>query len=67
MVLPRTTWSASHGCASTDNRPVSTTPPESGSDTTAPTNGWSAVSSPAPAAAGAPSAAVSQYRSRWKA
>src|SRR3982074_300189 len=47
---PPTAWSFNQVCTLGDNRPVSTTPPEAGSSTTAPSNGCSLAVSPRPVA-----------------
>src|SRR6202008_3629433 len=46
---PDTAWSASQPCTPGDNLPVSNTPPDAGSLTTAPRRGWALVPSPRPA------------------
>ncbi len=63
--IPATAWSASHGWAAVDIRPVSTTPPESGRSTTAPSNPCPVAARPEVLTPPEPtSSAGSQYRRR---
>ncbi|GLY15222.1 hypothetical protein Kisp01_22370 [Kineosporia sp. NBRC 101677] len=63
---PATSWSASQGWVRSDNRPVSSTPPESAKEVAAPSSGCPAAVCPSP-----PTSATripeGQYDSRWKA
>ncbi|GAT71455.1 hypothetical protein PS9374_07146 [Planomonospora sphaerica] len=61
------TWSASQGCDRVETLPVSTTPPESGRETTAPSRGCRAATWPSAGASLAAVVELSQYRLRWKA